>query len=73
MHGKKVEEALRQETAESLKDRDGLCGGSSNASNNDDDEEEDFFNIVTQSKEKPMSHRSLKSKAQNLVKIWLIS
>ena len=34
------------------------------------DEDNDFFSSITQSQESN-SHRSVKSKAQNLVKIWL--
>ncbi|XP_042229523.1 uncharacterized protein LOC121871369 [Homarus americanus] len=42
--------------------------GSSTTSN--EDEEDDFFSSIIQSQES-RSHRSLKSKAQNLVKTWL--
>lgn len=54
-----VESALKESSEE----------GSSTTSN-DEDMEDDFFSTITQSRE-IRSHRSLKSKAQNLVKAWL--
>ncbi|KAB0795331.1 hypothetical protein PPYR_12170 [Photinus pyralis] len=40
-------------------------------SSNNEEEEDDFFTTVTKSAEKSMGHKSLKSKAQTLVKTWL--
>ena len=53
-----VETALRETIEES------------NSSTSNEDEEDDFFSSITQPEES-RSHRSLKSKAQNLVKTWL--
>ncbi|CAI9722830.1 Hypothetical predicted protein [Octopus vulgaris] len=57
----KVEEAMRQQPDEMSSNR----GGSNN------EEEDGFFSGVTRPKESRRSHRSLKDKAQNLVKTWL--
>ena len=56
----KVEEALRQQSDD--------VGSNSGNSNN---EEDDFFCAVTEPKERTRSHRSLKNKAQNLIRTWL--
>uniref|UniRef100_A0A0L8GJ26 HAT C-terminal dimerisation domain-containing protein n=1 Tax=Octopus bimaculoides TaxID=37653 RepID=A0A0L8GJ26_OCTBM len=40
-------------------------------SSNNEKQEDDFLSGVTQPKESSRSHRSLKDKAQNLVKTWL--
>ena len=58
--GCKVEEAMRQQADE--------VDSNSGISNN---EEDDFFSAVTEQKERCRSHRSLKGKAQNLVRTWI--
>ncbi|CAI9715377.1 Hypothetical predicted protein [Octopus vulgaris] len=58
----KVEKAMRQQYDEV---------SSNSGSSNNKEEEDDFFSGVIQSKEINRSHKSLKNKAQNLVKTWL--
>ena len=56
----KVEEAMRQQADE--------VDSNSGISNN---EEDDFFSAVTDPKESIRSHRSLKGKAQTLIRTWI--
>ena len=56
----KVEEAMRQQADE--------VDSNSGISNK---EEDDLFSAVTEQKERCRGHRSLKGKAQNLVRTWI--
>ncbi|CAI9737865.1 XP_036359420.1uncharacterized protein LOC118763785 [Octopus vulgaris] len=58
----KVEEAMGQQSDKVSSNSEG---------SNSKEEKDDFFSGVTQPKESSRSHRSLKDKAQNLIKTWL--
>ena len=61
---KRVEDALRKQCDEAEM-------GSNSGDSNNDEEEHDFFHVVKQRQKSNRSQRSLKGKAQDLVRIWL--